>query len=71
VAIKVTETTWHALLLLYFKANLLFLYMSTPSGATGRYTFKKLFVHERGSQRFWCWVSSWRIRVVLHFDGLL
>jgi len=41
VAIKVGETAWHllgiALSMLHFQANLLFLYVSTPSGATGRY----------------------------------
>jgi len=39
--------------------------------------FKKLFVHggnflhERDGQRFWCWVASWRKRVVQHSDGVL
>jgi len=29
------------------------------------------FLHERGVQRFSCWVASWRKRVVQQFDGLL
>ena len=29
------------------------------------------FLHERGGQRFWCWVASWRERVVQHFDDVL
>jgi len=39
--------------------------------------FKKLFVHggnflhERGGQRFWCCVASWRKRVMERFDGVL
>jgi len=39
--------------------------------------FKKRFVHgddflqERDGQRFWCWVASWRERVIQHFDGVL
>jgi len=39
--------------------------------------FKKLFVygdnflHERAGIRFWCWVVSWRERVMQRFDGVL
>jgi len=42
----------------------------------GRLHVKKLhmhgdnFLHERGGQRFWCWVASWREHVMQHFDGV-
>jgi len=45
--------------------------------ATGRNTFKKLFVygdyflHERGGQQYSCWVACWRKRNVQRFDGML
>jgi len=47
------------------------------AGTTTLIHFKKLFVHgdnflhERGGQRFWCRVASWRKSVVQHFDGVL
>jgi len=66
--------------LLYFKANLLFPYVSTPSGTTGRFTFRNFscmvnvdnFLHGRGGQQRWAldwtWIGSGLCRILWNLD---
>ena len=77
VAIKVSETTSHCFAVAVFLGKFSFPICEHSVRRDWQVHFKKLFLpgdnflHERGGQRFWCWVASWRKRVVQHFDVVL